>query len=403
MFEVMGSYGDWDDYVPVVPPPEEDVEGALAADADGGVDPVLVEVAALALDELESALDSDLLDVLDADGTLVEVTASVVAERRVQVRQLRLVLHWADLHGVVTRPWVSGPGRERLLQPGGDGTPEVAEFAAHGFRGRCSRSARRALVLRDRGCVGSAAPVPPQLRAAAQAGRVPVWIARRTVEQARSLSLDAAAEVDARIAGIAGTLTRGRLSRIVTAAMLAADPPKALSDAEQAAAAVGVRVDPEIRHGFQTIIIEATAGDVAYFDAAVDLIARALKILGDTRTSDERRSSAPAILANPKAAQQLLETAETTRTTQCAAAAARRGAGNHPSPTSFEATLPHHLHPTATTDDEEPPHRRGGPDRPDRPDQTAERRTRPRGRAVPDGRAGPDGSAGRDGRDGLVG
>ncbi len=372
MFETMGSYGDWDDYVPVVPPPEEDVEGALAADADGGFDPALAEVAALALDELESALDSDLLDDLDADGTLVEVTASVVAERRVQVRQVRLVLHWADLHGVVSCPWLSGPGRERLVQPGGDGTPEVAEFAAAelGAVFQVSVGAGGALIadaldLRHRF---------PQLWATVQAGLVPVWIARRTVEQARSLSADAAAEVDTRIAGIAGAVTTRRLSRIVTAAMLAADPPKAMSDAERAAAAAGVRVDPVVRHGFQTVIIEATAGDVAYFHAAIELIARALTILGDTRPVEERRASGIGILAHPTAAQQLLETAETTRHTQCAAAAARR-TGNHPLADQLEATLPHHLRPTQSPDTPDDPDQTGGSDESaewDPPEQTAE-------------------------------
>ncbi len=127
----------------------------------------------------------------------------MLAEGQVQVRQLRLVLHWADLHGVVSCPWVSGPGRERLLQPGGDGTPEVAEFAAAelGAVFQVSIGAGMSLLadaldLRHRF---------PRLWAAAQAGLVPVWVARRTVEQARSLSLDAAARVDARIAGIAGT------------------------------------------------------------------------------------------------------------------------------------------------------------------------------------------------------
>ncbi len=104
-----------------------------------------------------------------------------------------------------------------------------------------------------------------------------------------------------------------------------------------------------------------------------DLIARALKILGDTRPSDERRSSAPAILANPQAAQQLLETAETTRTTQCAAAAARR-AGNHPLADQLEATLPHQLRPTASADDADEPDQSGQPDlaaATDSPDESA--------------------------------
>ena len=67
---------------------------------------------------------------------------------------------------------------------------------------------------------------------------------------------------------------------IVAAAVLAADPPKALDDADQAAARAGVFVDPEAKDGYQNIIIKARAGDVQAFNKAIEVIARALKILG---------------------------------------------------------------------------------------------------------------------------
>ena len=86
-----------------------------------------------------------------------------------------------------------------------------------------------------------------------------------------------------RIAGIAGTVTWRRLKDIVAAAILAADPPKATDDCRTGGGGGGGVPGPGVQHGYQTMIINAAAGDVNALDEASTLIARALKILGDTR------------------------------------------------------------------------------------------------------------------------
>ncbi|MFD7158471.1 hypothetical protein ACFV9C_27990, partial [Kribbella sp. NPDC059898] len=115
----------------------------------------------------------------------------------------------------------------------------------------------------------------------------------------------------------------GRLKKIVTAALWQADPEQAQAAAEAAAKTRGVFVaqsDPDDDHGTKRIFIRAATGAVIRFDATVDELAQALKALGDTDTLDERRAKAIDWLADPAAADRLLQLARhlarTTRTNQ---------------------------------------------------------------------------------------
>src|SRR3954471_5605713 len=67
---------------------------------------------------------------LSAGQTLTAADQAKAAARRAEVDTLALAAHWADLHGHLDRPTSPAlPGAEQLLRLGGDGTPEVAEFA----------------------------------------------------------------------------------------------------------------------------------------------------------------------------------------------------------------------------------------------------------------------------------
>jgi hypothetical protein len=286
----------------------DDVE-ERGADSDGGaLTAALLELAAVAAaDDLEqTAADEELAD-LDAAAALDRLSRTAMQANAVLVDQLRLVAHWADLHGHVKYGGV--PGAERLVSLGGDGTPEVAEFAAAemGVALRVSTAAASHLLadvldLRHRF---------PALWLRTVSEEVLVPIARRVAEDTHRLSADAAAGVDQRIAELAGSLTWRRLSRIVRAAVLAADPEQARSAAERAAAEAGVWVDDEtaIVDGYGTLIAKASAGDLAAFNHAVGVVANALRLLGDPGTLQQRRSRALGILARPRQALDLVERA----------------------------------------------------------------------------------------------
>src|SRR3954471_23623229 len=67
---------------------------------------------------------------LNADETLTAIDSCKLAVRRAEVDTLVLAAHWADLHGHLDRASSPAlPGAEQLIRFGGDGTPEVAEFA----------------------------------------------------------------------------------------------------------------------------------------------------------------------------------------------------------------------------------------------------------------------------------
>ena len=155
-----------------------------------------------ALAEFEASLEQSRLDGLDADGTFVEAAATRQAERRVQAKQLWLAMHWADLHAVLARPGAVGKGRERLVRLGGDGSPEVAEFAPAELGAVLGMTDGAA-----KGLIGDGLDLRhrfPLLWRRVQAGVVEVWLARRIVQEARPLIEEAAAAVDARIADLAG-------------------------------------------------------------------------------------------------------------------------------------------------------------------------------------------------------
>ena len=138
-------------------------------------------------------------------GPNAATTLSLVAEAHHTVllnecRLVELAAHWADLHHPDSQAPVEKPlpGAEQGRQLGGDGTPEVLEFAGAEFGARMevsSGSARAlmadALDLRHR---------LPELWQLIMTGGVPAWKARKVAQATRHLSHDSAMQVDAAVA-----------------------------------------------------------------------------------------------------------------------------------------------------------------------------------------------------------
>ncbi|MFG1816450.1 DUF222 domain-containing protein [Kribbella sp. NPDC049174] len=187
---------------------------------------------------------------------------------------------------------------------GGDGCPEIAEFAPAEFgavlgmsTGAAAAYLGQALALRHR---------LPHIWAKVQAGTATPWRAARIATACLDLSRDAAAAVDRRLARIVDTVTPHRLDTIVTAAKAHADPATARAEAEQKARERGVYVARSDDHGTKTIYIRAATGDVIRFDATIASIAEALKALGDTTNQRTRRAKAIGIIADPAYTEHLL-------------------------------------------------------------------------------------------------
>ncbi len=224
--------------------------------------------------------------------------------------EARLLLHavcFADLAGLTAGTYsgtTTGAGRERLMVYGGEGCPPIPEFAAAEFGAMIGISAGaaadyigQALALRHR---------LPFTWARVMAGVAIPWRACKIADACQNLSAEAAAIVDQRVCSIIDTVTPGRLDRIVKSAVWQADPAAAQEAAERKAREQGVYVGPSDEHGSKKIWIRADAGDVIRFDATIEQIAEALKVLGDTRSLSSRRAKAIGIIADPRFTEELL-------------------------------------------------------------------------------------------------
>ena len=195
-------------------------------------------------------------------------------------------------------------GRERAVVLGGEGCPEIAEFAIAEFGVMLAISPRvaagllgEALALRHRF---------PFTWARVLAGDATPWKARQLASLCLKLSEDAARYVDRRVAPLIDAITPYRLGKIIRAAKAHADPDLARAEAAEAAGERGVFVGRSDDHGNKTLYVKAPAGAVIRHDATIAAIAEALKTFGDTRQVQHRRADAIGIIADPRFTQELL-------------------------------------------------------------------------------------------------
>jgi hypothetical protein len=242
---------------------------------------------------------------LSARDVLLAVEEARRRELSAQADTLALAAHWCDLHGEMTfdSEMRVAPGDQELVGIGGDGTPDVEEFAAAEFgamRHQHPMAARNlmadALDLRHR---------LPRCWTAVRDLRLEIWVARKIATMTRGLSREAAAYVDAAVARHLESLPPGRLLALVDAKVIEADPERAEEARLQAEQARFVRSTRD-EHGLKTLIARASAGDVIVFEAMADRIAEVLGAHGDPELIDVRRSKAIGILARPAEALRLL-------------------------------------------------------------------------------------------------
>jgi hypothetical protein len=245
------------------------------------------------------------IDDLSARDVLLAVEEARRRELSAQADTLALAAHWCDLHGEMEYDAERrvAPGDQELVGIGGEGTPDVEEFAAAEFgamRHQHPMAARNlmadSLDLRHR---------LPRCWTAVHGLRLETWVARKIASMTRHLSRKAAAYVDAAIADHLESLPAGRLLALVEAKVIEADPTRAEQARREAEQARFVRSTKD-EHGLKTLIARACAGDVIVFEAMIDRIAEVLGAHGDPEAVDVRRSKAIGILARPAEALRLL-------------------------------------------------------------------------------------------------
>ena len=231
------------------------------------------------------------------------IAATHATLREAECEELVLAAAWADVHYLDTSSEDYRPLVQRACAWGGDGCPPVAEHCAQelgGLRGTGAVAARMliadALDLRHR---------LPRLWALVTTGAVRAWQARHVAQATHDLSWVACAEVDRTLSSYLPMLAWPRFRRLLTAAVLEADPEQRRAREEGARSERGVWSFAG-EHGLRTIVAKAASGDAHWFVATVDRIAEILHLDGDRDLIDARRAKAIGILAQPALALQLL-------------------------------------------------------------------------------------------------
>ncbi len=248
---------------------------------------------------------------LDERSTIGQVRSCLQAVRREEAEVLQLAAHWADLHA--PDPRTSGMRAERSTRFGGDGTPEVGEFAPAELGPEVGLSLYQsqaliadALDLRHR---------LPRVWARVLDLRVEVWRARLVARRTRELSVVAAEQVDRTLAAALETVPWGRFTELLAAEILRADPRRAQRLAELAARSRFVCTGPSTEHGIKGLYARMDAPDAIWLDGMInrlaDILAAALRPIPgvparNARTRDEWRAVALGLLARPLLAARIL-------------------------------------------------------------------------------------------------
>jgi hypothetical protein len=224
----------------------------------------------------------------------------VARDVRLRVEELGTVLDlqaWLGLHSVdPTDPFATGVAGGAGRRSGSDGTPLVDEFAVREYAAlrHLSEPTARALMSD----VADLEHRFPKLWAAVQALWLPVWQARKIVAACRELSQQAAALVDAEMAGIVAGLPWTRILTRLAAAIMQADPALAEAKRAQAKQARFVQLCRS-EDGINTMIVRADHGDLVMVYALVDRLADILAREGNTEPADQRRATAFGLFAQP--------------------------------------------------------------------------------------------------------
>ncbi len=257
------------------------------------------------------------IDDLDGQAAADVLVANHAALIDAEATEFLLAAQWAALHNedTLTRRDGAGrvlPGTERARRIGGDGTPQVAEFAAAELGCLIGRGPVAALNL-----MANALDVEyrhPRLWAGIHGTLVRPFQACEVAKRTRSagLSLAQARWVDAQIDGYLHSLAWDRFLDLVEAKIIEVDPVAAEARRRAKALEQFVSTGRCNEYGLATMIVRAEAGDVIFFVAMCDRIAQILLLQGDTDPVDVRRAKAIGILANPARAYALLQDYATT-------------------------------------------------------------------------------------------
>ncbi len=247
------------------------------------------------------------LDHLDAVATLALAESATRARRFAELEDLLVAAHWADLHSdlPVHDPGLPAHAREKMIQPGGDGTPPMREFALAelSFARQTHHATTRAAIadildLRHR---------LPLTFAVVRALDCEPWVARKVAVTSRHLAVDRVGIVDRAIAAAIAGEPPAVVLELARAKTIEADPDHEAERLAFEAHRRYVALSRADETGLRNVIARVSEGDAVWVDALVDRVA---DILATTRGHDHNRDELRALafgwLARPADLLQLL-------------------------------------------------------------------------------------------------
>ncbi len=203
---------------------------------------------------------------------------------------------------------------EETARFGGDGTPEVAEFAPAELGVEIGLSPGQARML-----IADALDLRhrlPRLWGRVQAGQVPARDARRVAARTRLLTVEQAMVVDRRVARVVGQLSWTRLDHLLAAEILRVDRVRVEQETENAKRFRYIRTGQGSEYGLTEVSMLVDTPDAILLKAATKRLADILMGRADdlpagipdrgARSKAEWQAVAAGILAQPALALQVL-------------------------------------------------------------------------------------------------
>ncbi|OYN89729.1 DUF222 domain-containing protein [Parenemella sanctibonifatiensis] len=174
-----------------------------------------------------------------------EIRAARQEKLQAEAREFMKVAEFADLYDAdwyaIEYPNGPGPVGERLVRPGGEGTPLVGEFcvlelgAALGMSGdEAHVELAHALALRHRF---------PKTWEVLGEGKLRVWQVRRLIGETRELSVELCTKIDAQVAEFGTSMGKQALKNMIEAIVLEHSPEAAQTAHEAQLAGRHVTID----------------------------------------------------------------------------------------------------------------------------------------------------------------
>src|SRR4051794_18200385 len=233
----------------------------------------------------------------DPAAVLAYARAEKQAEDQAARNVMRAAARWAALHSADSLVGPVDEWHEHALPLGGEGCPEVAEFAVVEFAAALGKTTAAGRLYLSKAVEARYRLTRCWKRL--EAGQLPAWKLGIIAEQTMSLPPAGAAFVDQHVASVAHKIGLAQLQRLIVEAIARFDPDRAEAERQAAAETRHLDVDLDQVSTTGTVHIEGDLdlADGIDFNTAIAADAHQQLLAGSRESLDVRRSIAAGNLA----------------------------------------------------------------------------------------------------------